>query len=116
MKQCMMHGGNWKDNFKRMVLGSVVMATYGKNRTYTVNDVEYNTTAETSFQTSNGNTTFVQYFKERYNIIIRDPRQPMLVSRSKPRDIRAGLPELIYLVPELVRATGITDDMRRNFK
>ncbi|XP_029717566.1 protein aubergine-like [Aedes albopictus] len=115
MKQCMMHGGNWKDNFKRMVLGSVVMTTYGKNRTYTVNDVEYNTTAESNFQTSSGNTTFVQYFKERYNIIIRDPRQPMLVSRSKPRDIRAGLPELIYLVPELVRATGITDDMRRNF-
>ncbi|XP_001657626.2 protein aubergine [Aedes aegypti] len=115
MKQCMNHGGNWKDNFKRMILGSVVMATYGSNRTYTINDVEYSTTAESSFQTSNGQISFVQYFRERYNIIIRDPRQPMLVSRSKSRDIRAGLPELIYLVPELVRATGITDEMRRNF-
>ncbi|XP_065077054.1 protein aubergine-like [Ochlerotatus camptorhynchus] len=115
LRQCMNQGGNWQDIFKRMVLGSVVMTNYGSNRTYTVNDVEYNTTAESSFETSNGRVTFVQYFRDRYNIIIRDPRQPMLVSRSKSRDIRAGLPELIYLVPELVRATGITDDMRRNF-
>lgn len=114
-KQCINQGGNWKDTYKRMVLGTVVMATYGKNNTYTVNDVEYNTTPESSFETQNGKITFLQYFKDRYNLIIRDARQPMLVSRSKPRDIRAGLPELIYLVPELVRATGITDEMRKNF-
>lgn len=115
-KQCANQGGNYKDNFKRMVLGSVVMATYGKNNTYTINDVEFSTTPESAFETSSGRITFMQYFKDRYNIIIRDPRQPMLVSRAKQRDIRAGMAELIYLVPELVRATGITDEMRRNFK
>ncbi|XP_058838219.1 protein aubergine-like [Topomyia yanbarensis] len=115
-RQCQNQGGsNYKDNYKRLVLGSVVMANYGKGNTYTINDVEFNTSPESSFATSNGNITFLQYFKERYNIVIRDPRQPMLVSRSKPRDIRAGRPEYIYLVPELVRVTGITDDMRKNF-
>lgn len=114
-KTCLNQGANWRDNYKRMVLGTVVMATYGKNNTYTINDVEFNTTPESSFETSNGKITFLQYYKERYNIIIRDPRQPMLVSRAKLRDVRAGKPELIYLIPELVRATGITDEMRRNF-
>ncbi|XP_055607759.1 protein aubergine-like [Uranotaenia lowii] len=114
-KSCFASGGNWRDNYSRTILGTVVMTTYGRNKTYTVNDVEYNTTPESTFETQNGKISFMQYFKERYNIIIRDPRQPMLVSRSKPRDIRAGLPELIYLVPELVRMTGINDDMRKNF-
>nr|CAD7450892.1 unnamed protein product [Timema bartmani] len=39
----------------------------------------------------------------------------MLVSRSKPRELRAGMSELIYLVPELCRMTGLTDEMRANF-
>lgn len=115
-KQCANQGGNWRDNYKRMILGSVVMTSYGKNNTHMINDVEFNSSPESSFDMNGVRVTFMQYFKDRYNITIRDPRQPMLVSRSKPRDIRAGMPELIYLVPELVRATGITDEMRKNFK
>ncbi|XP_055531352.1 protein aubergine-like [Wyeomyia smithii] len=115
LRQCMTQGGNWKDNFKRSIIGSVVMANYGKNNTYMVNDVEFNTTPESRFDTQSGSMSFIQYYKTRYNIDIRDPRQPMLISRSKPRDIRAGKPECICLIPELVRATGITDEMRKNF-
>lgn len=114
-EQCMNSRGDFRDNYKKMVLGTVVMTTYGRNNTYTVSDVEFGVSPESSFETKNGPITFMQYFKERYNVDIRDPRQPMLVSRSKPRDIRAGLPEMIYLVPELSRITGITDDMRKDF-
>ncbi|XP_055531353.1 protein aubergine-like isoform X1 [Wyeomyia smithii] len=114
-EQCMNQRGNFRDNYKRMVLGSVVMTTYGNNKTYTISDVDFNVTPESSFETKNGSLTFMKYFKDRYNVNIRDPRQPMLVSRPKSRDIRAGLPELIYLVPELSRITGITDDMRKDF-
>lgn len=39
----------------------------------------------------------------------------MLVSRAKPREIRAGMAEIIYLVPELCRMTGLTDKQRANF-
>ena len=39
----------------------------------------------------------------------------MLVSRAKPRERRAGQSELVYLVPELCRMTGLTDEMRANF-
>jgi aubergine len=40
----------------------------------------------------------------------------MLVSKSRERDIRAGQPEYIHYVPELCRATGMTDEMRHNFQ
>lgn len=36
------------------------------------------------------------------------------MSRSKARDIRAGMPELVYLVPELCRQTGLSDEQRAN--
>lgn len=43
-------------------------------------------------------------------------KQPLLIHRSKARDIRAGMPELVYLIPELCRQTGLTDEMRSNFQ
>jgi aubergine-like protein len=41
--------------------------------------------------------------------------QPLLISRAKPRELRDGKAEHIYLVPELCRMTGLTDVMRGNF-
>jgi aubergine len=40
----------------------------------------------------------------------------MLISRAKARDLRAGQNELMALVPELCRTTGLTDEMRANFR
>lgn len=53
---------------------------------------------------------------QKYNIKIHDPKQPLLVYRAKPREIRSGTPELIYLIPELCRQTGLSDEMRANFQ
>lgn len=39
----------------------------------------------------------------------------MLISRSKPREIRAGMPETLYLIPELCQLTGLTDRQKENF-
>lgn len=54
--------------------------------------------------------------------MIRDAGQPLLVSKSRPRERRAveqkavnlagDDPNLILLVPELCRMTGLTDEMR----
>lgn len=55
------------------------------------------------------------FFLQKYNIRIQDQGQPLLISRSKARDIRAGMPELVFLVPELCRQTGLSDAMRADF-
>lgn len=41
--------------------------------------------------------------------------QPILISRAKPRELRAGMPEMICLIPELCRMTGLSDAQRANF-
>lgn len=115
LEKCMHNSRNYQDSFKREVIGSTVMTTYGNNKMYMINDVDFSINPESTFPTKNGPITFVQYFKDRYNITIRDRGQPMLISRSKARDIRAGMPELIILVPELSQITGLSDEMRRDF-
>lgn len=61
-------------------------------------------------------TTYIEYYKTKYDIVITDTMQFMLISKSKERDLRAGKDQLIYLIPELSRATGMTDEMRNDFK
>lgn len=55
------------------------------------------------------------FFLQKYNIKINDTKQPLLVYRAKPREVRSGTPEMIYLVPELCRQTGLSDEMRAKF-
>lgn len=114
-EKCINQRGNYQDIYKREVIGAIVMTTYGNNKMYTVNDVDFSMTPESTFETKKGPITFMQYFRDRYNVTIKDKGQPMLISRSKARDIRAGMPELIVLVPELSRITGLSDEMKRDF-
>jgi aubergine-like protein len=47
---------------------------------------------------------------------VRDPKQPLLVSRPKDRDRRGGMTGPILLVPELCFMTGLTDEQRSDFR
>lgn len=106
----------WRDQLKREIVGTIVLTDY-TNKTYQVDDIDYSMTANSTFTTNDGKKmTYVEYYQNKYNIKIQDYRQFMLVSRAKEKDIRAGQPELIYLIPELCRATGVTDKMRVDFK
>jgi aubergine len=55
-------------------------------------------------------------YQQQYNIVIKDRKQPMLISRAKAKDLRGGMNELMALVPELCRPTGLTDSMKSDFK
>lgn len=105
-----------KENFTKKIIGSVVLTDYN-NRTYRIDDVDWNVTPESTFNRSDGRAiSYVQYYKERYQLNITDMCQPMLVSRAKPRELRAGMAELLYLVPELCRMTGLTENERSNMQ
>jgi aubergine len=107
-------GEGFKEAFCREVLGTVVLTDYN-NRTYRIDDVDWNVNPSCTFDANGVQKTFIQYYKEKYNIQIRDPRQPLLVSNPKARDIRGDRPASFCLVPELCRSTGLTDSMRSNF-
>ena len=58
--------------------------------------------------------TFLDYYKNRYKIGIKDTSQPLLISALTSRDRRAGQEHGVLLVPELCLMTGLTDSHRAN--
>uniref|UniRef100_A0A1B0C901 Putative translation initiation factor 2c eif-2c n=1 Tax=Lutzomyia longipalpis TaxID=7200 RepID=A0A1B0C901_LUTLO len=112
----MQHYAKDQESIKKELIGKVVVTEYN-NATYRIDDVDFTLSPSSSFEKKNGERiTFLQYFRDRYNCTIRDTRQPLLVSRAKAKDVRAGRPEVLNLVPELCRLTGLTEEMRTNFR
>ncbi|XP_003708345.1 aubergine isoform X2 [Megachile rotundata] len=106
---------SWKESFERQVTGLVVLTDYNNN-TYRITDIDYDTNPTSTFKLRSGESiSYKDYYQNKYRIGIRNDSQPMLVTRLKPKERHAGQPELVYLVPELCRATGLTDNMRENF-
>ncbi|XP_039751696.1 piwi-like protein Siwi [Pararge aegeria] len=107
-------GGDYKKIFMEDIAAKIVMTDYNK-KTYRVDDVSWKDSPLSTFKMKDETITYLDYYQRKYNIRITDSKQPLLISRSKPRDIRAGMPELVYLVPELCRQTGLSDNMRADF-
>lgn len=97
-----------------MVVGSIIITDYN-NTTYRIDRVETGMNPMSTFTKSGKEITYMEYYKTRYNIEIADAKQPLLVSRAKAKQVRGGSPEEFFLIPELCRLTGITDQMRNNF-
>lgn len=76
------------------------------NNTYRVDDIDFSVNPQTTFQKKGEEISYMDYYQQRYGIRIQNPTQPLLLSRSTVRDRRAGKDELVYLIPELCRATG----------
>ncbi|XP_060844789.1 piwi-like protein Siwi [Rhopalosiphum padi] len=110
------HNSDWMFNFKIGVLGTTVMTKYN-NVTYKIDDVDENSNPCSEFIKKDGSKmTYMQYYKEKWNLLIRDGKQPLLISKNKRSIRQFGVEDtLVYLVPELCIMTGITDTMRNNF-
>ncbi|XP_060517141.1 piwi-like protein Siwi isoform X2 [Cylas formicarius] len=106
---------NPHNEFRQRVIGNIVL-TYYNNKTYRIDDVDFKQTPASTFQKRDGSSiSYAQYFQERYRVPIDVMEQPMLVSRSKQREIKAGMPETVVLIPSLCIMTGLTDKQRENF-
>lgn len=114
LRDCVRAGGNHRDAFQRKIIGSTVLTDYN-NKTYRISDIDWDQSPNDTFDTRSGPVRFSDYYRTKYQLNIRETNQPLLVSQSTARSIRGGQAEFILLVPELCRATGMTDDMRSNF-
>uniref|UniRef100_A0A182IW30 Uncharacterized protein n=1 Tax=Anopheles atroparvus TaxID=41427 RepID=A0A182IW30_ANOAO len=114
-KMLSMAGGKaCHDEFKKTMIGTVVMTMYN-NKTYTIADVDFSTTPSSSFKLANGDLiTFKLYFYSTYNVKIVDELQPMLVTVPQKGRKHAEKTEPRMLVPELCRLTGISEEMRKD--
>lgn len=109
-----MYGSDFKDRFTKDIIGSIVLTDYN-NRTYRIDDIDWNQSPMAKFSKADGTEiSYVEYYKQRYGINITERKQPLLVSRAKKNELRAGMAEILYLVPELCRMTGLTENERNN--
>ena len=61
--------------------------------------------------------TYVDYYKRQYNITIKDPKQPLLLSLpEKTSESEKDVLKALALIPELCMLTGLTDQMRSDFR
>lgn len=115
LQDCLKNYRDHKEAFTKLIIGTTVLTDYS-NKTYRVDDVDWDQSPASVFACKDGAISYAEYYQKRYQIRIRDVRQPLILSRSKDKQKRGGQADLIALIPELCRATGLTDDMRSNFR
>lgn len=99
-------GRDYKDDFKRELIGATVLTDYntgGNSKTYRIDDIDFTSSPNSTFDMKGTPTSYADYYKTRYNLQIQDKNQPMLMSNPSARDARAGRTQILYLVPELCR-------------
>jgi aubergine-like protein len=56
--------------------------------------------------------SYVTYYREKYQLTINVPTQPLLLSKATRRDVNRGDTEPRFLIPELCGMTGLSDEQR----
>ncbi|XP_058807299.1 piwi-like protein Ago3 [Phymastichus coffea] len=107
---------NFKRNISMEVIGTSVLTRYN-NRTYRVDDIDWEASPMTTFERKGVEITLVDYYKQHHGIKIQDFDQPLLITRSKEKKSTGETVEkLSLLVPELCYLAGLTDSIRKDFK
>ncbi|KAF3820771.1 hypothetical protein GH733_005316 [Mirounga leonina] len=106
-----------REQVSKQLVGSIV-STIFNNKTYRVDDIDWEETPRTTFKTSDGaEITFVEYYKTRYDQVVTELNQPLLISKGKWKKSQQDTPRKpILLVPQLCNLTGLTDDLRKNYR
>lgn len=55
------------------------------NKTYRIDDIDWDKTPMDTFQTKTGEISYVDYYKKQYGIEIKDKKQPLLISHDDKR-------------------------------
>lgn len=112
----------FKQNFKEMafnnIIGACVLTRYN-NKNYTIDEIMWDCSPKDTFKTHDGSEiSYIEYYKKQYNIDIRDTNQPLLLNKQSVRQVGTleKVDRFICLVPELCFMTGLTDEMRSDFK
>ncbi len=101
-------------DFQKRVNESVqnlsVLTRYNGDKSYRIEGVDFSKNIYSTFKKSNGEEIqFIDYYKQRYpKIQITDLKQPLLISEMHNNKI--------YLIPELCFMTGLSDEIKNDFK
>lgn len=80
----------FREEALKLLINKSVLTIYN-NRTYRIDDIDFSNNPMSSFEYRGGETTFVDYYKNSYQIDIRDKRQPLLLHRKKQRGMNVSV-------------------------
>lgn len=107
----------FKTNVVKALLGAVVLTRYN-NKTYRIDDIDFEANPMRTFRSKDRDVTYVEYYKSHYNIDLKDLKQPLLISRKERRvQGQEGTETLTFcLIPEICFLTGLSDELRADFR
>ncbi|XP_046585759.1 piwi-like protein Ago3 isoform X1 [Neodiprion lecontei] len=111
--------GHFRDAVMKELMGVSVLTRYN-NKVYRIDDINWDENPLKEFTLSKdpqSKMSLYQYYKNHWNIEIRDQKQPLLIHRAKKR-LPSGeqIEESLDLIPELCYLSGLTESMRQDFK
>lgn len=110
----------FKEKVTAEIVGRIVMTQYN-NKTYKIDDIDWDSNPKSKFGTKRGDITFLEYYKNQYDLKINDEQQPLLLSLPSGKDKRRAeqvgqVAKPALLVPELCIITGVDEKMRTDFR
>nr|XP_036866974.1 piwi-like protein 4 [Manis javanica] len=101
---------------EKQLLGLIVLTRYN-NKTYRIDDIDWSVKPTHTFQKRDGTEiTYVDYYKQQYDITLSDLNQPVLVSLLKSKRHDNSEPQMAHLIPELCFLTGLSDQATSDFR
>ena len=104
--------------------GATLLARYGNHKTYVIESINFGMTPLSTFPIKlngkEGTMTFKAYVQQYYGVALKVDKQPMILAIAKvEKKINKGkkftkTAQAIYLVPELVVLTGMSDRQRED--
>lgn len=100
---------NSREMIRKELEDNIIIANYGSQYTYRIDRVLFDENPTDKFFYGSKEISFIEYFREKYQVQIKNRQQPLLLVR---KSFKSGQ---IKLVPELCRMTG-TGTIPDNFK
>ncbi|CAB3408401.1 unnamed protein product [Caenorhabditis bovis] len=112
--QCRKSIQRTQDKIDELYGGTTIMTVYN-NKLHRFTRLDYRLSPLTYFEKDGEKITLKQYFEDQYRVTIKYDNQPIIISEGKPKQ-PGEPPQVNYLIPELCFPTGLTDEMRKDYK
>lgn len=81
---------NFKDMATKEIIGISVFTRYN-NKTYRVDDIAWDKNPTYEFEKGEEKISLINYYKQHWNLTIKDMKQPLLVHCSKTKLPQGGV-------------------------
>ncbi|TEA34660.1 hypothetical protein DBR06_SOUSAS23810011, partial [Sousa chinensis] len=101
---------------EKQLIGLIVITRYN-NKTYRIDDIDWSVKPTHTFQKRDGTEiTYVDYYKQQYDITLSDLNQPVLISLLKSKRNDDAEVRMAHLIPELCFLTGLPGEATSDFR